>query len=110
MKRLTFTELAETSLAEIAQWTAETFGARQADIYQREILERCIALANGEAPSRSCRATIHPDLAEDLRYAQVGGHIVVFVETAAEAVVQDFLHQREDLPGKIAGLGKGESR
>lgn len=107
MKRLNFTDLAEASLAEIAQWTTETFGPRQADIYQGEVFERCTALAKGELPSRSCRSAIHPDLAEDLRFAPVGGHVVVFVEATTEVIVMDFFQQREDLPGKIAGLGKG---
>lgn len=107
MKRLSFTDLAEASLAEIAQWTTETFGPRQADIYQREVFDRCAALAKGEVPSRSCRSAIHPDLAEDLRFAPAGGHVMAFVETATEVIVMDFFHQREDFPGKVAGLGTG---
>ncbi len=106
MKRLHFTDQAEDSLAGIARWTADAFGPRQADIYNKEVLDRCISLAKGLVPSRSCRFLLSSDLAEDMRYAQIGGHIVVFVETASELVVMDFFNQREDWLGKIALLGR----
>ena len=35
------TRRAEASLIEIARWTIETFGARQAEIYEEELLARC---------------------------------------------------------------------
>lgn len=40
------TRQAERSLAEIADWTVETFGRRQADAYAEDLIEGCQALAD----------------------------------------------------------------
>jgi len=42
-----FTRQADESLARTAAWTAETFGVRQAESYERELLDRCAAIADG---------------------------------------------------------------
>jgi toxin ParE1/3/4 len=104
LKRVHFTENAEDSLFEIAVWTLEHFGSRQADVYQRELVERCAGLARGDVPSQSCSVLIATDLAADMRFARVGAHVVVFVESKVEIVVMDFVHQREDLAGRVRGL------
>lgn len=100
MKQVRFTEIAENGLFEIAVWTLEHFGSRQADVYQQELVNRCKALALGELSSQSCAALIGPDLGADMRIVRAGAHVIVFVESRDEIVVMDFVHQREDLAAK----------
>ena len=49
------TRRAEASLVEIARWTIETFGFKQAELYETELLSRCKAILNGNAHSRKLR-------------------------------------------------------
>ncbi len=65
------------------------------------------SLAAGHVPHQSCRMAFAADLRDDLRFSRAGQHFVVFIESEAEIVVLDFLHQSMDLPGKIAALRKG---
>lgn len=96
------TRRAETSLTEIALWTIETFGPAQSDIYEAEILSRCIAITEGQAHSRSCRVLV--DDAADLRYLRAGEHFLVFLDRPDEVIIVDILHSRSDLPRHIAAL------
>ncbi len=96
------TRHAEDSLVEIARWTIERFGLRQADIYESELLSRCEAIVNGEALSRSCSILV--DDATDLRYLRAGEHFLVFLDRPDEVIIVDILHSRSDLPGHIAAL------
>lgn len=98
------TRHAEKSLGEIARWTLDTFGPRQAAAYEQDLVDRCIAIATGEAISQGCRQLIDPNLPEDLRFARSGGHFIVFVEDADSVTIVDFLHARSDLPRKLAML------
>lgn len=105
------TRQAEASLVEIARWTVETFGERQAAAYEEDLIERCREIAAGEAPSQDCRRIIDPDLAENLRFTRCGRHFIVFVEDADRVVIVDFLHSRSDLPRRLAALtGSGPRR
>jgi toxin ParE1/3/4 len=97
------TKKAEDSLVDIARWTIEQFGARQADLYETELVARCEALARGDAVSRSCAILVDDEM--ELRYARAGEHFVVFLERSAEVLVVDILHSRSDLPRHIAALG-----
>ncbi len=97
------TRRAEDSLVDIARWTIQRFGARQAGIYETELVTRCVAIARGEAVSQSCSVLIDDEA--DLRYARAGEHFVVFLERATEVLIVDFLHSRSDLPRHIAALG-----
>ena len=106
MKRIHFTDTAANSLYEIAIWTVKHFGNRQADVYQRELVDCCARLARGDVPSQSCSVLIGADLAADMRLARAGAHIVVFVDSKDEIVVMDFVHQREDLAGKVTALDR----
>lgn len=101
------TPRAETSLVEIARWTIEAFGPRQAEIYEAELISRCTALARGEVATRSCSVLV--DGAEDLRFCRAGEHFLVFLEREAEVVVVDVLHARSDLPRHVAALA-GQTR
>lgn len=103
------TRQAEASLGEIAAWTFDTFGPRQAEAYEEDLVARCRAIADGSAPSQSCRRIIDPDLSEDLRFTRAGQHFIVFVEEADAIVIVDFLHGRSDLPARLAQLSGRDS-
>ena len=75
------TRQAERTLAGIAEWTFESFGPRQAEAYAEDLIVACQALADGTLTSRDCRRLLSPNLPEDLRFARVGQHYVVFVVT-----------------------------
>lgn len=98
------TRQAEISLVEIARWTHETFGPRQAAAYEDDLIAACREIAAGTAISQDCRRIIDPDLPEDLRFARAGQHFVIFVEDAEQVIIADFLHGRSDLPRRLAAL------
>jgi len=100
------TRQAEASLAEIARWTNENFGPRQATAYEEDLITRCVAIAAGTAMSQDCRRLIDPDLPEDLRLARAGQHFVIFVEDTDQVIIIDFLHGRSDLPRRLAALAE----
>ena len=98
------TKQAEASLLEIALWTFETFGPRQAEAYEDDLIARCREIASRTAITQGCRQLIAPDLAEDLRFTRSGQHFIVFIEAVDQVIIVDFLHSRSDLPGKLAAL------
>jgi len=95
------TRRAEASLTDIATWTIENFGLRQAEIYQEELLNRCAGILSGQAFSRSCGILV--DDADDLRFVRLG-HYLVFLDQPDEVVIVDILHTRSDLPRHVATL------
>jgi len=99
------TRQAERSLVEIARWTFQTFGPRQAEAYEADLIARCVAIAAGEAPSQDCRRLIDPDLTDDLRFTRVGQHFIVFADMPGQVIIVDVLHSRSDLPRRLAALG-----
>ena len=101
-RSLRLTRRAEASLVEIAKWTIEQFGLKQADLYEAELLTRCQAILNGQAHSRSCAVLV--DEAADLRFARAGEHFLVFLYQPDEVIIVDILHSRSDLPRHIASL------
>lgn len=102
------TRQAERSLADIATWTIESFGMRQAEAYADDLIEACQALADDLIPSRDCRRLVDTELQEDLRFGRVGQHYVIFILGPDRMIVVDFLHVRMDLPARLAALGGGE--
>ena len=104
------TRQAEASLTEIARWTHETFGPRQAAAYEEDLIARCVDIAGGTAISQGCRQLIDSALPEDLRFTRCGQHFIIFVETPEIVIVLDFLHSRTDLPGRLAELAGPETR
>lgn len=104
MKLWRLTPRAEESLVDIALWTLETFGPRQAEIYENELLDRCVALATGRAASRDCSILLGADRDVDLRYARAGEHFLVFLDLSDELVIIDILHGKSDLPARIAAI------
>ena len=101
-RSLRLTLRAEASLVEIAKWTIEQFGLKQAELYENEVLTRCQAILNGQAHSRSCAVLV--DEAADLRLARAGEHFLVFLDRPEEVIIVDILHSRSDLPRHIAAL------
>ncbi len=102
------TRQAEVSLSDIALWTIDTFGPRQAQAYEEDLIARCSGIASGTVPSQSCREIIDPELKEDLRFARSGQHFIVFVEDETSVIIVDFLHSRSNLPDRIAQLPRRE--
>ncbi|MFT3972521.1 MAG: type II toxin-antitoxin system RelE/ParE family toxin [Amaricoccus sp.] len=98
------TRQAEASLVDIANWTVETFGPRQAAAYEEDLIVRCAEIAAGTAMSQDCRRIIDAELPEDLRFARCGQHFVIFVEEAEQVIIIDFLHARADLPRRLAAI------
>jgi len=98
------TRQAEASLVNIALWTIETFGPRQAAAYKEDLIGRCIEIEDGSAISQECRRLVDPELREDLRFTLAGRHFIVFVEDADQVTIVDFLHARSDLPRRLAAL------
>ena len=110
-RRWRLTRQAESSLVEIALWTLETFGPRQAAAYEEDLIRRCIEVADGSAVSQKCRQLVDPKLPEDLRFTRLGRHFIVFVEDAEQITIVDFLHARSGLPRRLAALaGLGTAR
>ncbi|MFN7055743.1 type II toxin-antitoxin system RelE/ParE family toxin [Hyphomonas sp.] len=107
MKPWRLTRRAEAALTGIADWTYETFGPRQAEAYEQDLIACCTGIAAGTVLSHSCRKLIDANLPEDLRFARSGQHFIVFIEDAAEIIILDFLHARADLPGKLSALDEG---
>ncbi|MCA1776997.1 MAG: type II toxin-antitoxin system RelE/ParE family toxin [Loktanella sp.] len=101
-RSLRLTRRAEASLTEIARWTIENFGLRQAESYEAELLDRCEGILNGEAHSQSCAVLM--DDVEDLRFIRAGEHFLVFLEQPDEVIIVDILHSRCDLPHHVAAL------
>ena len=101
-RSLRLTRRAEASLVEIAKWTIEQFGLKQADLYETELLTRCQAILNGQAHSGSCAVLV--DDAADLRFARAGEHFLVFLDQPDEVIIVDILHSRSDLPRHVAAL------
>ncbi|QRI64523.1 type II toxin-antitoxin system RelE/ParE family toxin [Shinella sp. PSBB067] len=102
------TRQAEASLVEIARWTLETFGPRQATAYEEDLIARCEEIAARVAMSQDCRRIIDTELPEDLRFARCGQHFVIFVEDAQQVIIIDFLHARSDLPRRLEAITKSK--
>ena len=95
---------AEASLVEIARWTQDNFGSRQAGAYEEEVIERCAAIAAGTCFSQSCRLVLDEELPEDLRFTRCGQHLVVFIAEPDSVMIVDILHSRSDFLGKLRWL------
>ncbi|MEM8654398.1 MAG: type II toxin-antitoxin system RelE/ParE family toxin [Pseudomonadota bacterium] len=99
-----FSAQAEIALLEIAAWTTEKFGPRQADTYRRELIARTDAIAQGTAHRRSC-AALAP-AGRGLFYVAAGEHFLLYEESAVSIVIVDIVHSRSDLPAHLSQLGE----
>ena len=100
-RRYVLSERAKRSFREIGLYSRERFGVEQMRFYLDGLLDRCKDLAAGHVPHQSCRAIFADDLREDLRFARVGQHFVIFIEAAEEVQIVDFLHQSADIAGRL---------
>jgi plasmid stabilization system protein ParE len=105
-QRWFLTRQAEQSLIDIADWTFETFGPRQADAYRDDLLEVCAAIAAGTAQTRDCSVLLGNKAGTGLRYARAGGHFLIFTNVNGDMVVVDILHSASDLPRHIERLSR----
>tara|TARA_R110002124_G_scaffold57959_2_gene162019 strand:- start:1429 stop:1749 length:321 start_codon:yes stop_codon:yes gene_type:complete len=99
------TKQAEESLLDIANWTFDQFGPRQAEIYRDELITVCKKIAEGQAISQSCSLLADTLPNEELRFTRAGQHYIVFLKTQKlEVVIIDFLHSRADLEKRLTKL------
>lgn len=103
MKPFRLTRQAEDHLTDIAIWTHDTFGPRQAEAYEEDLIRQCEQIASGAASHQSCSVLVE-GIDCDLRFARVGQHFVVFLDNDDAVVIVDFLHSRSNLPAKIGYL------
>ncbi len=104
------TRRAAASLRDIAQYTYDTFGPRQADAYGEDLIDLCAALARGTAQGQDCSALVGADRGRGLRHARAGSHFIIYLDRADMLIVVEFLHQRSDLPRHLARLADTDPR
>ena len=105
-KFVTSTPTAEQTLEDIALWTVENFGPRQAETYVSALLDRCEALTDGDSFYRKPASFSARFPETPLLLAKAESHFIVFAELGDELVIIDFLHERSDLPNKIKMLNE----
>jgi toxin ParE1/3/4 len=103
LKRLNFSPRSEIALEDIGEWSTENFGLVRAQRYSGDLLAVCRRIALEEAHWQSCREVFAPHLRSELRFARSGRHFIIFIETATEFVIIDFIHQSADLGGRLGG-------
>lgn len=92
--------LAEADLAHIAAWTAEQFGARQAELYVDALTETMEELAPN-APHARGRA--RPEIGADVRSLHMtrrgrrGRHLLLYLESEAMVTILRILHDSMEL-------------
>ncbi|UOA33575.1 hypothetical protein DSM110093_03404 (plasmid) [Sulfitobacter sp. DSM 110093] len=96
------TRRAEASLTEMARSTIETFGRREAELYEAGLLNGCERILNGQAHSRSCAVLV--DDVEDLRFMRAGEHFLVFLDRSDEVIIVGTFQSPSDLPRLVASL------
>ena len=69
-----------------------------------ELVDTCHRLAAGTAISKDCRSMFDLALPEELRFARCGRHFIVFIDEPELVTILGILHNRSDLPGKLANL------
>lgn len=92
---------AAKSFREIGIYTRKRYGRDQMRFYLGGLLGRCKAIAAGGVHHQSCRTMFADDLREDLRFTRAGEHYVIFIETAQEVLIVDFIHQAADVAKRL---------
>lgn len=106
MRQLIFTPFAELQLDEILSWTFEEFGPQQADKYENELINRCLAIAEGIAATQNCSVILPSGAASSLHFGRAGQHIIVFMETSDAIVIVSLLHSKSNLAAQIETLSR----
>lgn len=91
-------------MVDIGAWTEDKFGTRAADKYLERMIADCHAISKDNANHQSCRSAFGDDVPDDLHFSRSGRHFIIFVETTAEMVIVEFLHQSSDIGGKLGSL------
>ena len=95
---------AEARLKEIADWTEDTFGPAQADLYGNLIEARLQKLIDGRVFTQTCDHLSGDPADADLSFIRVGEHLLIYTELEEEYIVLDLLHSRSDLPRHLTDL------
>ncbi len=98
---------AATALRNIRRWTVENFGVTQTALYLTDLRQCMVGIAEDTVMTWDCSRLV-PDAPEGYRFARVGQHYLIFVESTSEVAILDVIHQRMDLAGKIAKLSKDQ--
>lgn len=99
-KTIVLSPLAEDDLAGLANWTAQTFGARQAEAYVDAVLDAIDELLAGQAPLRS---KARDEIAEGLRSLHMakpgrrGRHMLLYREENGVVTIVRILHDSMEL-------------
>lgn len=101
-RRVQLTKPARAQLADILEWTVETFGTRQADRYKSAMLERIKMAADGLISGRSCSVLDSDSRFADLAFLRAGEHLVIYRLTDDALGVVAIIHSRSDVPARIA--------
>lgn len=97
---------AERRLQEIWDYTFENWGREQASQYLLEIEAVCEALGNRPEAGRDRSLTV----IEGVKFEQVNRRSIFCVVNDPEIVILTVLHERMDLPARLAeALGTGEN-
>lgn len=96
MKRLILRRAAVADISAIWDYTAKSWGLRQAIAYDDALRAAVDGLLSGQTRSQSAN-----EVRTGLRRALVGRHVVFFHETATTVTVVRVLHQRME-PGRRA--------
>ncbi|OWV39202.1 type II toxin-antitoxin system RelE/ParE family toxin [Mameliella alba] len=96
-----FTRDALEDLLAIWLYTDERWGEEQADRYQDELHDACQRVADGEG------FTSEVEGKPEVRYHHCGRHFIFYVQSKSEVVVIAVLHERMDLPARLAKRLKG---
>ncbi|GHT88972.1 plasmid stabilization protein ParE [Betaproteobacteria bacterium] len=89
MKPIAFSPAAEADIGEIWDYTADRWGADQADSYTDAIRDACHALARGKKQGL-------PSALPGFQKYLCGSHVVYFLDYADHLDVIRVLHQRQD--------------
>jgi toxin ParE1/3/4 len=92
---------AQQSLSEIAAWTLDRFGPRQAEAYLAGLTAAFDRLAAGTLRGRSCRREWGRPVPEAWRLVPVKSHVVIYADLPERVLILDVPHGAMDLPGRM---------
>lgn len=104
---IVFGKLAEDDLANIATWSAENFGAKQAEAYVDAILDAVDELSSGE----SARSKARDEIAVGIRTLHMakpgrrGRHLLVYTVADDVLTIIRILHDSMEVSRHLPDLG-----
>lgn len=88
MSRYRLSAMAETDLAEIADYTTDVWGAKQAELYLNNLVECFIRIAQMPELGRPCDA-VHPGF----RRIEQGRHVIFYKPRKTYVFIARILHR-----------------